>query len=52
MDLLAKCNISECYSNIPYNVYFKMDWFIDFLKIKKNGPIEIFFDYNFSTMKL
>ncbi len=35
MDILARCNISEYYSDIPDNVYFKMDWYFDFLKVKK-----------------
>lgn len=42
MDFLARCNISEHYSDIPDNVYFKVDWSIDFLKIKKNGPVMVF----------
>jgi hypothetical protein len=32
---LARCNISEYYSDIFNNVYFKMDWYFDFLKLKK-----------------
>ena len=40
MDILARGNILGCWSDIPNNVYFKMDRYFDFLKVKKNGPVK------------
>ena len=33
MDILARCNISEYYIHNINNVYFKMDWYFNFLKV-------------------
>lgn len=39
MDILARCNIFEYWSDIPNNVYFKMDRYFDFLKVKKRTDL-------------